>query len=366
HAFRGNRSQGVVGPIVDTIGKLERSDCMLADAVLELLRLAKHFDQMDLEQEEDSDIGWENLFVEYAVLCFKNRFHTIDSDLLFVALYLHPMCHGIAVSQHIANSRNLTDRWKLSSKASALLCDNVDKYHNFEGKFAETSVNALKYWEGLALPPSQYPLISVAIRIFSVVPHAGVIEISKLKQLVVIKRWTTYNKREKGEGKEFEQRKGGRQDEFETQTVEEIEDLEEAVSADEDLVSNLQQELKKAKEERAEATRLGREHLPRPSDCYDLIAYDVMLQNGTVAKMMRPSLPEHQDTTDSAPWKVNEILQVNLAKSQQRHGNEEHFSRSEGGSSSVVHIPAAFPMVQRVEDSGSDVVSKRARLKLTI
>ncbi|KAH8918895.1 hypothetical protein BT69DRAFT_1353542 [Atractiella rhizophila] len=201
------------------------------------------------------------------------------------------MCRGIAVSRHIANSRNLTnvksfllqlaERWKLSSKASALLCDNVAKYHNFEGKFAETSLNALKYWEELALPLSQYPLISVAIRIFSVVLHAGVVEstfsvlscihtrdrdpltVSKLKQLFVIKRWTTYNKREKGEGKVFQRRKGGRQDMLETQTVEEIEDYneldiigdpEEAVSADEDLVTNLQQELKKAKEEIAEAT----------------------------------------------------------------------------------------------------------------
>ncbi|KAH8930641.1 hypothetical protein BT69DRAFT_1291661 [Atractiella rhizophila] len=263
----------VVGPVVDMIGKLERSDCTLADVVLELLCLAKHFDQMDLEQEEDPDIGWENLFVEYAVSCFKNRFHAIDSGLFFVALYLHPMRRGIA-----SFLLRLAERWKLSSKASTLLCDNVDEYHNFERKFAETSLNALKYWEELALPPSQYPPISVAIRIFSMLPHAGLL------------------KREKGEGKEFQRRKGGRQDELEMQTVEGIEDyneldiiggLEEAVSADEDLVTNLQQELKKAKEEIAEVTRLGQEHLPRPSDRYDLIAYDAMLQNGTAAKTTR-------------------------------------------------------------------------------
>ncbi|KAH8930745.1 hypothetical protein BT69DRAFT_1327667 [Atractiella rhizophila] len=104
---------------------------------------------------------------------------------------------------------------------------------------------------------------------------------------------------------------------LETQTVEEIEDyneldiigdLEEVVSADEDLVSNLQQELKKAKEEMAEATRLGREHLPRPSDRYDLIAYDAMLQNGTAAKTTRPSLSEHQGTADSVPWNATKFF----------------------------------------------------------
>ncbi|KAH8914435.1 hypothetical protein BT69DRAFT_1342889 [Atractiella rhizophila] len=213
----------VVGPVVDTIGKLERSDCTLADVVLELLRLAKHFDQMDLEQEEDPNIGWENLFID---------------------------------------------------KASVLLCNNVDKYHDFEAKFAETSLNALKYWEELALPPSQYPLISVAIHIFSMVPHAGVVE--NYNELDIIGDL--------------------------------IGDLEEAVSADEDLVTHLQLELKKAKEEMAKAIQLGREHLPQPSDPYDLIAYDAMLQNGTKA-----------------------MTKMNLAKSQQRHGNEERFSRSEGG-----------------------------------
>ncbi|KAH8913792.1 hypothetical protein BT69DRAFT_1306165, partial [Atractiella rhizophila] len=167
---------------------------------------------------------------------------------------------------------------KLESKASALLCDNVDKYHDFEGKFAEISLNALKYWEELALPPSQYPLISVAIRIFSMVPHAGVVEISKLKQLVAIKR------------------KGGGQDELETQTIEEIElmILQDYNELDiiGDLIGDLEEalKLKKAKEEMAKATRLGREHLPRPSDRYDLIAYDAMFQNGTLAMTKRPSL----------------------------------------------------------------------------
>ncbi|KAH8922875.1 hypothetical protein BT69DRAFT_1297592 [Atractiella rhizophila] len=259
----------VVGPVVDTIGKLERGQL--------------------------TSIKWiwskRKTPIWLGELIRQNWLHAIDSNLLFGALYLHPMCHGIAVSRLVANSCNLTnvksfllqlaEHWKLSSKASALLCDNVDEYHNFEGKFAENSLNALKHWEELALPPSQNPLISVAIHIFSMVPHAGSHSysrsqsscISKLKQLVVIKQWTTYNKREKGEGKVFQWRKGGRQDELETQTVEEIEDyneldiigdLEEAVSADEDLVTHLQLELKKAKEEMAEATRLGREHLPGP------------------------------------------------------------------------------------------------------
>ncbi|KAH8913909.1 hypothetical protein BT69DRAFT_1343866 [Atractiella rhizophila] len=148
----------------------------------------------------------------------------------------------------------------------------------------------LKYWEELALPPSQYPLISVATHIFSVVPHAGVDEstfsvlsrihtrdrnpltVSKLKQLVMIKRWTTSTRERKEKGKNFNGEKGktrqvgdtNRQGDEDYNELDIIGNLEEAVSADEDLVTTLLQELKKAKEEMAEATRLGRES-PSPT-----------------------------------------------------------------------------------------------------
>ncbi|KAH8922848.1 hypothetical protein BT69DRAFT_1297608 [Atractiella rhizophila] len=182
----------------------------------------KHFDQMDLEQEKDPDIGWENLVVEYAVSCFKNWFHAIDSDLLFVALYLHQL-----------NSRNLTnvksflfqraERWNLSSKASALLWDNVDGYHN------------------------SYSLQAQAIGRDQAMDHLQQERERRRERISTEKRWKT-------------RQVGGT-------TIEEIEDyneleiigdLEEVVSADEDL-------------------------------------------NGTAAKTTRPSLSEHQGTADSSP-----------------------------------------------------------------
>ena len=73
-------------PLVDAIGNLESREANLADCMLELIRCARQMVRIELDADED--LG----FWVHAKAVFNCEFHSMNTSLHNLALFLHPMC----------------------------------------------------------------------------------------------------------------------------------------------------------------------------------------------------------------------------------------------------------------------------------
>lgn len=83
----------VCKPLVDAIGNLEAREVMLADCMLELLRCACHLHLLSLTEGDDP------AFHDHTRTMFMHEFHEMNTDIHALALFLHPRCRKLAVSQ---------------------------------------------------------------------------------------------------------------------------------------------------------------------------------------------------------------------------------------------------------------------------
>ena len=168
-----------VKPLVDAIGNVESRDATLADCMLELIRCARTMSRLTLT--DDENVG----FWLHTKKVFNRRFHEMDTPLHTLALYLHPLCRRLAISQ-VASGRDfafmektaldLAKQWKWSkSRAKALKAD-LKAYENCEAPFTGGEADALEWWTTLNVKPESHPLKSLASALHSIVPHAGDIE----------------------------------------------------------------------------------------------------------------------------------------------------------------------------------------------
>ena len=79
--------------IVDAIGNLESHQASLADCMLELIHCAKQMSQLPLDA--DDDMG----FQQHAKAVFNCHFHAINTKYHSLALFLHPLCRKLAITQ---------------------------------------------------------------------------------------------------------------------------------------------------------------------------------------------------------------------------------------------------------------------------
>jgi hypothetical protein len=79
--------------LVDAIGNLESREATLADCMLELICCARQMSQLELDADDDDTGFWM-----HAKSVFNRRFHTINTELHSLALFLHPMCRKLAVT----------------------------------------------------------------------------------------------------------------------------------------------------------------------------------------------------------------------------------------------------------------------------
>ncbi|KAF9231952.1 ribonuclease H-like domain-containing protein, partial [Melanogaster broomeanus] len=166
--------------LVDAIGNVESRRASLADCMLELIRCAKHMSQLQLDPTDD-DVG----FWQHTKAVFNRRFHTTNTDYHSLALFLHPMCRKLAISQaasgrsvehmvKIALGISMHWNWK-QSKAVALISD-IRTYNLGRAPFAGGQADGLVWWENLPVSAEAHPLKAFTITILSIVPHAGEVE----------------------------------------------------------------------------------------------------------------------------------------------------------------------------------------------
>jgi len=103
---KGGMSRAV-GPILDSIGSLEQMNASLTDVALEILNLSIVIGGLEAAFAE-SNVTWAIDFAHHCRFVFARRFAEIDNDLLFLALFLHPLCRKLAVSD-TPGSRTLDD-----------------------------------------------------------------------------------------------------------------------------------------------------------------------------------------------------------------------------------------------------------------
>jgi hypothetical protein len=166
-------------PIVDAIGNLESRDANLADCMLELLRCARVMIRLELDDRDDPG------FWAHAKAVFLHEFHLMDTNVHSLALFLHPKCRRLAVSQ-VAKGRSfqsmcsvaleIANRWGWSEAEVIQMIDDLKRYHQGRSPFTGGSADAKEWWSNLAVAGNKSPLKRFAIVIFSIVPHAAEVE----------------------------------------------------------------------------------------------------------------------------------------------------------------------------------------------
>ncbi|KAG2073337.1 hypothetical protein BDR04DRAFT_1095261, partial [Suillus decipiens] len=113
-------------------------------------------------------------FFAHAKLVFNHRFHLINTKYHTFALFLHPMCCKLAVTQVVSGrpfkfmvkvALEITLQWKWSKVKADTLVMNLKAYNLCHAP--------LSHWQ-----PGRWTSLAFAIVILSIVPHAA-----KVKQL---------------------------------------------------------------------------------------------------------------------------------------------------------------------------------------
>ncbi|KAG2356416.1 hypothetical protein BDR07DRAFT_1380799 [Suillus spraguei] len=163
-------------PIVDAMGNLESRDATLADCMLELIWCARQM--MCLQLEDSKDIN----FWMHAKAVFNREFHAMNTDIHALALFLHPMCWKLAVSQAVKSrtfeqmcmaTLDIAKQWCWDGDRAVKLVENLKQYYQCKGPFAGGQANGKDCWENLPISAKSYPLKTPAITLFSIVPHAA-------------------------------------------------------------------------------------------------------------------------------------------------------------------------------------------------
>ncbi|KAF9241820.1 ribonuclease H-like domain-containing protein [Melanogaster broomeanus] len=165
--------------LVDALGNIESRQASLADCMLELIRCAKQMSQ--LKCDDDDDLG----FWMHAKSVFNKRFHAINTDCHSLALFLHPMCRKLAITQAasgrslefmIKEALDVAKRWKWDKVKAMKLIEDMRAYNLSRAPFAGGQADGLAWWENLPISADTHPLKPFAVTILSIVPHAGDVE----------------------------------------------------------------------------------------------------------------------------------------------------------------------------------------------
>ena len=169
----------VCKPLVDIIGDIESRDATLADCMLQLIWAHRELIHMKLNDGEDQ------LFLDHARQVVNEQFHSINTDLHWLALFLHPLCRKLAIST-ATHSRKLDDayaiairivrKWKWSEDQARKLMGDIKQYYHGNPPFQGGAADGKDWWKSLVVSASTHPLKALAIKIFSIVPHAAEVE----------------------------------------------------------------------------------------------------------------------------------------------------------------------------------------------
>jgi hypothetical protein len=169
----------VCKPLVDIIGDVEAHDATLADCMLQLIWAHREIIHMKLQDGEDQ------AFLDHAWCVVQTQFHAMNTDLHWLALFLHPLCRKLAIST-ATHSRKLKDAYRIAARiancwswtkeqATQLMAD-IKAYSMGAVPFQGGKADARDWWKSQLVSAADYPIKALAIKIFSVVPHAAEVE----------------------------------------------------------------------------------------------------------------------------------------------------------------------------------------------
>ena len=124
-------------------------------------------------------------FWSHAKSVFNTEFHTMNTNLHSLVLFLHPLCQQLAILQ-AAKSHTFQDffritleiacRWKWSLESASELLHDLKEYHLCKGLFVGGKADAKDWWEELLIKGTIHLLKTFAIQIFIIVPHVAEVE----------------------------------------------------------------------------------------------------------------------------------------------------------------------------------------------
>lgn len=94
-------------PMVDAIGNLESHNVNLADCMLELIWAERAITRLAITETDNID------FAYHAKSTVRHEFHRMNTDIHWLALFLHPLCRRLAILS-VAHSRKLEDACRIS------------------------------------------------------------------------------------------------------------------------------------------------------------------------------------------------------------------------------------------------------------
>ncbi|KAL1739411.1 ribonuclease H-like domain-containing protein [Schizophyllum fasciatum] len=169
-------------PMVDMIGNLESLDATLVDCVLELLRCARMLSAMSPQPSDDPE------FLQHAKDVFNRRFIAMVTPIHALALFLHPLCRTLALSaaetlKFTLQTMQITAleiaakwRWSRDEVTARQLARDLELYNTGKGVWSGGKADALDWWRNLPITAVEHPIKTLAILLFSVVPHSAEVE----------------------------------------------------------------------------------------------------------------------------------------------------------------------------------------------
>ena len=96
-------------PLVDVISDVEACDATLADCMLQLIWAYQELVHLKPVERDDLE------FLEHAHHVVNTQFHAMNTDLHWLALFLHPLCQKLAISIAV-HSRKLNDAYCIAAR----------------------------------------------------------------------------------------------------------------------------------------------------------------------------------------------------------------------------------------------------------
>lgn len=150
--------------------------------MLELLRCAREISHLGHSAERGESLA----FLFHANATFNREFNKLNTDIHFLALYLHPLCRRLAVSK-APQSRSFKDvciiagtlakKLGWTEKVTTKLLSDLQGYHACKPPFSGGSADGAAWWRELpGVNASEHPLKGMASIIFAIVPHTAEVE----------------------------------------------------------------------------------------------------------------------------------------------------------------------------------------------
>lgn len=124
-------------------------------------------------------------FWTHAKMTFNHCFHMISTELHSLALFLHPFCRKLAVTQ-VANGQtfdfmvkvalDVAKQWRWDRQCAMKLSNDLQAYNCSVSPFSGANKDGLTWWQNLPISSEDHPLKAFTIMMLSIVGHVGNVE----------------------------------------------------------------------------------------------------------------------------------------------------------------------------------------------